>query len=195
MDLSTGLPFVGPLDVEDLLAQGEAAVEELGAFGRWLLRTLGAVLGIGDNEFTGSPDIGASNPVLREWEATIPGMIDIATDIEIDAAVTEIALLSQAVGGDLPQLSDYIHPNSYRYWGRIELYYLRNAAGEIQKIGITSDPSSRYSAALLAARGLTYEVRGVLEWRLLAAVAEFNEIAAYAATHNWQPPPLQSTYR
>jgi ABC-type Mn2+/Zn2+ transport system ATPase subunit len=54
-----------------------------------------------------------------------------------------------------------------------EVYYLmNNATGAIDKIGITSNPSERYSDAYLRTENVTYVPQAQYQWRYPAMVDE-----------------------
>lgn len=65
------------------------------------------------------------------------------------------------------------HGNSAASMQGTEVYYLiNNTSGEIDKIGITSNPSERYSDAYLRAENVTYVPQAQYVWRYPAMVDE-----------------------
>jgi RHS repeat-associated protein len=88
-----------------------------------------------------------------------------------------------------------VHGNSANSMRGTELYYLiNNDSNAIDKIGITSDPSGRYSQAYLDAENVTYVPQAQYTWRYAAMVDENIRLTFYQF-ENGQLPRLNKVTR
>ena len=88
-----------------------------------------------------------------------------------------------------------VHGNSAESMRSTEVYHLiNNATGDIDKIGITSNPSGRYSQSFLANEGVSYVPQAQYQSRYPAMVHENIELNFYYSTHG-RLPRLNQTFR
>jgi hypothetical protein len=81
-----------------------------------------------------------------------------------------------------------VHGNSASSMRGTELYYLINRdSGEIDKIGITSNPGSRYSQSYLNVENVTYVPQAQYTWRYPAMVDENIRLNFYRFEHGQLP--------
>ncbi len=105
------------------------------------------------------------------------------------AIVAGAAATGAAVGGAMDTMADLnVHGNSANSMKGTELYYLVNRdSGVIDKIGITSNPGSRYSQAYLEAQNVRYETQAQYTWRYAAMVDENIRLTFYRFEHGELP--------
>jgi hypothetical protein len=88
-----------------------------------------------------------------------------------------------------------VHGNSADSMRGTEVYYLiNNGSGAIDKIGITSNPETRYSDAYLRAENVRYETQAQYTWRYAAMVDENIRLTFYRI-ENGQLPRLNKVTR
>lgn len=89
-----------------------------------------------------------------------------------------------------------VHGNSADSMRGTEVYYLINRdTGVIDKIGITSNPASRYSDAFLVAENVRYETQTRYTWRYAATVDENIRLTFYRFEHGGELPRLNKVTR
>lgn len=112
------------------------------------------------------------------------------------AIVAGAAATGAAIGGAMDWAEDLkVHGNSSNSMRGTELYYLvNNTSGEIDKIGITSNPGSRYSQAYLTTENVTYVPQTQYTWRYAAQVDENIRLTFYRF-ENGQLPRLNKVTR
>jgi RHS repeat-associated protein len=144
---------------------------------------IGTVIGVGT---AGACDIGTTGAcVAANWP--LIGAVSaagVATGAYMDAML--------AANDNAPAVP---HGNSADSMRGTELYYLiNNSSGEIDKIGITSNPAGRYSQDYLIAENVTYVPQAYYTWRYAAMVDENIRLTFYQFT-NGQLPRLNLTTR
>jgi hypothetical protein len=109
------------------------------------------------------------------------------------AAATAIAVCSVASGGSSAQVR--VHGNSADSMMGTEVYYLINRlTGVIDKIGITSYPTTRYSKSYFDLENVRYETQSRYEWRTMAIIDEQIRLMNYFVA-NGNLPRLNRTFR
>lgn len=108
-------------------------------------------------------------------------------------ACAEIATegLAQTVfgpAGSIVVATARVHLNSHRSQEPTELYHLINrTTGDIDRIGVTGLPQTRYSQAYLEAQDVRYQTMYRFDSRYPAVVAENIALVGYLATHGRLP--------
>lgn len=104
------------------------------------------------------------------------------------AMVAVISATGAAVGAMADTASDGVHGNSANSMRGTEVYYLINrGTGAIDKIGITSNPGSRYTNAWLDAQNVTYVPQAQYTWRYAALLDENIRLVNYQFQHGKLP--------
>jgi RHS repeat-associated protein len=119
------------------------------------------------------------------------GSIDLGA-LLTGAVAMATGSLSQGAGNTDDAL---VHGNSANSMRGTELYYLiNNDSGEIDKIGITSNPETRYPQSYLTAENVTYVPQAQYTWRYAAMVDENIRLTFYLF-ENGQLPRLNQLTR
>jgi len=126
---------------------------------------------------------GPANPVCdAAVAATIIGSFGVlsVSKAAIEAEITE---------------AKKVHGNSHLSQDPTELYYLINrTTGDIDKIGITANPSGRYSQVYLQSENVDYLPKYQFSSRYPAVVAENIELTTYFLSHG-RLPRLNQVFR
>lgn len=95
-------------------------------------------------------------------------------------AVMATSLYDAVAGSYANDNQANVHGNSSLNMDGTELYYLVNKdSGAIDKIGVTSDPSGRYSQAYLQAENVDYVPQAYYQSRYAAYLDEFMRLQTY----------------
>jgi len=96
--------------------------------------------------------------------------------------------MGYAAGTAADQLAGVVHGNSADSMRGTEVYYLvNNTTGAIDKIGITSSPTQRFSQAYLKMENVTYVPQALYQWRYPAMVDENVRLTWYYIDHGQLP--------
>jgi len=126
--------------------------------------------------------------------AANPACVVSSTAALTGAAIWATQKISESTATQQPEICD-VHGNSSLSERQTEVYYLINrTTGAIDKIGITSNPQSRYSDAYLRAKNVRYEAQAQYNSRYPAMVDENIRLVHYRLTHG-DLPRLNKTTR
>jgi hypothetical protein len=142
----------------------------------------------------------ARNGVRRAIETADRGrvfadMMSAARTATAGRPTNQDLLTASALAATAAATQTQVHGNSSRSQRPTEVYNLINiGSGAIDKIGITNDPSGRYSAAYLASEGVRYRTVQQYQSRYPAMVHENIALVHYYIEHG-QLPRLNRTFR
>ncbi len=194
----------------------------LGAVEHAILGGLGSVLGGG--KFANGAVTGAFgylfNDLAHSWAnqgavggAVVGGVVvsggcDVATEGVCALGTAGTFAAGSAAGAPIGYAMGYgagavadqietvvVHGNSSQSMSGTEVYYLLNAAGEIKKIGITSQGEKRYPQSWLVSQGLIYAPQTWYQWRYPAMVDENIRLTWYQIEHGGDLPDLNKVTR
>jgi hypothetical protein len=112
----------------------------------------------------------------------------------LGTAAAAIAVCSVA-SGSVYRSGTRIHGNSADSMIGTEVYYLINrATGDVDKIGITSYPQTRYSQPELDRQNVDYFGQAQYSWRMMAVIDEQYRLFNYYV-ENGRLPRLNKTFR
>jgi hypothetical protein len=110
-------------------------------------------------------------------------------------AVTVAIAVCSVTGGNSPGTGTRMHGNSADSMIGTEVYYLiNNTTGDIDKIGITSYPDTRYSKRELIEQNLRYTPQAYYDWRTMAIIDEQYRLLQYYMDHG-RLPRLNKAFR